>query len=71
LVERFCGGYVNGEILGRSELQAMVGAQYLVRRSMNFYFGNLGGRYVASPEVGAQIGFYMDFPDVFGKLVLK
>jgi hypothetical protein len=25
----------------------------------------LGGKYVASPRLGAQIGFAIDFPDVF------
>jgi Putative MetA-pathway of phenol degradation len=65
------GGYTNEGSLGRSQLQAMAGGQYLVRRGISFDFGILGGRYVASPRIGGQIGFSVDFPDVFRKHGLK
>ena len=58
------GGYTNNGNLGRSQLQGLVGGQYLVRRGMTFDFGILGGKYVASPRIGVQIGFSMDFPEV-------
>ena len=51
--------------LGKSQFQTMVGGQYAVRKGLSFCFGILGGRYVASPRLGGQIGFAVDFPDVF------
>ena len=66
------GGEVYGGIdddpgLGRSELQAMVGGQYEIRNGLGLAFGLLGGKYVASPRVGAQIGFSVDYPDILHK----
>ena len=45
----------------------MVGGQYEIRHGLSFAFGALGGKYVASPRVGGQIGFAVDFPDVIRK----
>jgi len=45
----------------------MAGGQYLVGRGISFDFGILGGKYIASPRIGGQIGFSVDFPDVFRK----
>jgi len=59
------GGYADNGNLGRSELQAMAGGQYAIRNSLAFCFGVLGGKYVGSPRIGGQIGFSMDFPDVW------
>jgi outer membrane putative beta-barrel porin/alpha-amylase len=61
------GGYTNNGNLGRSQLQALIGGQYLVRPGMTFDFGVLGGKYVASPHIGVQVGFSVDFPDVLHK----
>jgi hypothetical protein len=61
------GAYTNNGDLGRSQLQFMIGGQYEVRRGMTFDFGALGGKYIASPRAGAQVGFSVDFPDVFKK----
>ncbi|HLJ45046.1 MAG TPA: transporter [Bryobacteraceae bacterium] len=58
------GGYTNNGDLGRTQLQVLIGGQYQVRRGMTFDFGMLGGKYVASPRIGAQVGFSVDFPDV-------
>ena len=58
------GGYTNNGNLGRTQLQTLVGGQYIVRRGMTFDFGVLGGRFVASPRIGVQVGFSVDFPDV-------
>jgi hypothetical protein len=41
----------------------MAGAHYVIRKGFSFCFGLLGGKYVASPRIGAQIGIAMDFPD--------
>jgi hypothetical protein len=58
------GAYTPNEKLGKAQLQAMVGGEYLVRKGLSFCFGILGGKYVASPRIGGQIGFAMDLPDV-------
>ncbi len=59
------GGYADNGSLGRSQLQAMGGGQYAIRNGLSFCFGVLGGKYVASPRIGGQIGVAMDFPDVW------
>ncbi len=59
------GGYAENGQLGRSQLQAMAGGQYAVRNGLTFCFGLLGGKYVASPRIGGQIGFAVDFPDLW------
>jgi hypothetical protein len=58
------GGFTNNGDLGRSQLQALVGGQYALRNGMTFDFGLLGGKYIASPRIGVQIGFSVDFPDI-------
>jgi hypothetical protein len=59
------GAYTNNGDLGRTQFQAMAGGQYALRNGLSFCFGLLGGKYVASPRLGGQIGFAMDLPDVF------
>ncbi len=59
------GGYAENDNLGKTQLQAMAGGQYAVRNGLSFCFGLLGGKYVASPRVGGQIGFAVDLPDVW------
>jgi len=59
------GAYTSNGDLGRTQFQAMAGGQYALRNGLSFCFGLLGGKYVASPRLGGQIGFAMDFPDVF------
>lgn len=61
------GGYTSNGGLGRSQLQFLAGGQYQIRPGVGFDFGVLGGRFVASPRFGAQVGFSMDFPDAFRK----
>jgi hypothetical protein len=51
--------------LGRTQLQGLMGGEYEIRNGFSFTFGLLGGKYEASPRVGGQIGFSMDFPTVF------
>jgi len=57
------GGVANNNQLGRSQLQTMMGGQYNVRSGLMLTFGFIVGRYTASPRIGGQIGFAMDFPD--------
>jgi hypothetical protein len=59
------GGLSSNDVLGRSQLQFLAGGQYVLRHGLALSFGLLGGKYVASPRVGGQIGFSIDFPVVF------
>ena len=56
------GAYTDSGDLGRTQLQAMVGGQYNVRKGIALCFGLLGGVYVASPRIGGQVGVSVDFP---------
>jgi hypothetical protein len=56
------GAYAANAILGKSQLQAMMSGQYVIRKGFAFCFGLLGDRYVPSPRIGGQIGFAVDFP---------
>jgi hypothetical protein len=58
------GGYDPAGNLGKSQLQILVGGQYQLRPGLSFDFGLLGGRYIASPRLGAQLGFSVDYPDI-------
>ena len=51
--------------LHRTQLQAMLGAQYAIRDGMAVYCGLIAGAYSASPRMGGQIGITMDFPHLF------
>jgi len=59
------GAYADSKNPDRSQLQAMAGGQYAIRHGLSFCFGVLGGKYVASPRIGGQVGFTMDFPDLW------
>ena len=61
------GAFTNNGNLGRSQFQALAGGQYAIRNGMTFNFGVLGGKYIASPRIGGQIGFSVDFPGVLHK----
>jgi hypothetical protein len=61
------GGISSSDVLGRSQLQFLAGGQYAIRNGLAVTFGMLGGKYIASPRIGGQIGFSVDFPDVFGR----
>lgn len=59
------GGIADNDQLARSQLQAMLGAQYQLRDGLGFGFGLLGGAFVASPRIGVQVGFAIDLPDLW------
>lgn len=59
------GAYAANGNLAKSQLQAMAGGHYVIHNGLSFCFGLLGGKYVASPRIGGQIGFAMDFPDFY------
>jgi hypothetical protein len=58
------GGFTSNLNLGKSQFQGLVGGEYTIREGFAFTFGALGGAFVASPRIGVQIGFSVDFPDV-------
>lgn len=47
--------------LGKGQLQTLVGGNYLVRPNFSVDFAILGGKYVASPRAGVQLGISVDF----------
>ena len=47
--------------LAKGQLQVLVGGNYGFRRNMTFDFGVVGGKYVASPRLGIQLGVSIDF----------
>jgi hypothetical protein len=58
------GGIVSHEHLGADQLQGMVGGRYTILNGLTLTFGFLAGKYSASPRIGGQIGFTVDFPDI-------
>lgn len=56
------GAYTENGNLGKSQLQVLIGGQYVVREGLSLTFATLGGRYQASPRIGFQAGFAVDFP---------
>jgi hypothetical protein len=56
------GGYTENGNLGKSQLQVLIGGQYLVHQGVTLTFATLGGKYEASPRIGFQAGFAVDFP---------
>jgi hypothetical protein len=60
-VEAF-GGYAENPGLARSQLQFLAGGSYELRKGFSFDFAVLGGKFLASPRVGVQLGFAVDFP---------
>jgi hypothetical protein len=53
--------------LTRSQVQVLVGGKYAIRNGLSFDFGVLGGKYIASPRIGGQLGVSVDFPAVIKK----
>lgn len=58
------GAFSNNDNLGRSQFQGLVGGIYSIRNGLAVSFGVLGGKYIASPRIGGQLGFAVDFPDI-------
>jgi len=59
------GGISDNDGLDRTQLQAMLGAQYAIRDNLTICMGLIAGTYAASPSLGGQIGISMDFPHIF------
>jgi hypothetical protein len=58
------GGVADNNGLDKNQLQGLGGGSYMMRNGLSFAFAVLGGRYAASPRIGGQVGFAMDFPAV-------
>jgi hypothetical protein len=63
------GGISDNDGLDRTQLQAMLGAQYAIRDNVSICLGLIAGTYAASPRLGGQIGISMDFPNIFGSSI--
>ena len=48
--------------LGKDQLQALSGGAYQLTKLMSVTFALLGGSHIASPRIGGQVGFEVDFP---------
>jgi len=59
------GGLADNSGLGKDQLQGLLGGQYTIHNGLSLAFGLLGGKYEASPRIGGQFGFAVDFPDLF------
>jgi len=56
------GAIADNKGLGKDQLQGLAGGQYQLNPRMAVTFALLGGSHVASPRIGAQVGFEIDFP---------
>jgi hypothetical protein len=59
------GGVADTRGLDKDQLQGLGGGQYTIRNGLSFAFALLGGKYAASPKIGGQVGFAVDFPAVW------
>jgi len=55
------GAVTSSFVLARGQLTSQFGGDYALTKKLTLSFGFLGGRYAASPRVGAQVGFAYDF----------
>jgi hypothetical protein len=56
------GGVSDGAGGDKTQLQAMLGAQYAIRDGLSLCLGILGGKYGATPQIGGQLGIAIDLP---------
>jgi len=59
------GGIADNDGLHRTQLQLLLGAQYNVSRTFMLSLGLIAGKFAASPKIGGQLGFAIDFPGTF------
>lgn len=60
------GGEIAGAVtnrfqLSKGQLQVQAGGNYNLKKNLTLDFGLIAGRFVASPRLGGQIGFSVDF----------
>ncbi len=56
------GAIADNSGLGKDQLQALSGGAYQLNKLMSVTFALLGGSHIASPRLGGQVGFEVDFP---------
>jgi hypothetical protein len=56
------GGIDDNNGLGKDQLQALVGGAWALNSRMSLTFAVLGGAHIASPRIGGQFGYEIDFP---------
>jgi hypothetical protein len=55
------GAVTSNFALDRGQLTAQIGGDYSLSKKLTLSFGVLGGRFSASPRIGAHLGFAYDF----------
>src|SRR5260221_6298769 len=60
------GGISDGAGQDKTQLQALLGAQYAIRDGLTLCLGVLGGKYGATPQIGGEIGTSVDFSRAAG-----
>ena len=55
------GAVTSSFALNRGQLTTQLGGDYALTKKLTLSFGFLGGKFAASPRVGAQVGFAYDF----------
>ncbi|MGB0083576.1 MAG: hypothetical protein WBP90_18810 [Terracidiphilus sp.] len=56
------GAIADNKGLGKDQLQGLAGGWYQLNNRTAVTFALLGGSHIASPQIGGQIGFEVDFP---------
>ena len=56
------GAVADNKGLGKDQIQGLAGGQYQLNSRMAVTFAVLGGAHIASPTIGGQAGFEVDFP---------
>ena len=56
------GALADNSSLGKDEVQGLAGGWYQINNHLAVTFALLGGRHIASPRIGGQFGFELDFP---------
>jgi len=56
------GAIADNRGLGKDQLQGLAGGQYQINPRTALTFAILGGSHIASPKIGGQVGFEVDFP---------
>ncbi|HWT65524.1 MAG TPA: transporter [Terracidiphilus sp.] len=56
------GAVADNSGLGKDQLQGLAGGWYQLNERVAVTFALLGGSHIASPRVGGQVGFEVDFP---------
>lgn len=56
------GAAADNKGLGKDQLQGLAGGWYQLNNHLAVTFALLGGSHIASPRIGGQVGFELDFP---------